>query len=303
MELRHIRYFLVAAEEKNLTKAAARLRISQPPLSMQIRDLENEIGAALFHRTAHGIVLTEAGQAFLQAVQPLQQRADEAIQIARQVANGELGQLNLGFTGTAALNPLIPAAIREFQKTYPKVKVKIEEANSATLIHKLLNEQVDIAFLRSSDPQPEALKIQQLVDEPLVAVVPHHHWVAQQQGDFALLELKDDPFIMIPESFSGMGLYDAIVQACLQAGFDPKIGQRAPQLVSILSLISANLGVSLVPESAMQVQLAGIQHRRLQAPVPHVSLALAYRMENPSQLAINFASIVMELCHQPQHSF
>lgn len=301
MELRHIRYFLVAAEEKNLTKAAMRLGISQPPLSMQIRDLENEIGAALFHRNPHGIELTEAGQAFLQAVQPLQQRADEAIQIARQVANGELGQLNLGFTGTAALNPLIPTAIREFQKTYPKVKVKIEEANSAALIQKLLNEQVDIAFLRPSDPQPDALKIQHLMDEPLVAVVPSHHPAAEHAQALALTVLKDDPFIMIPESFSGMGLYDAIVQACLQAGFDPKIGQSAPQLVSILSLISGNLGVSLVPESVIQVQLAGIQHCRLQAPVPHVSLGLAYHAENPSQLAINFASIVMSLCHQNQY--
>ena len=303
MELRHIRYFLVAAEEKNLTKAAARLGISQPPLSMQIRDLENEIGAALFHRNAHGIQLTEVGQAFLQAVQPLQQRADEAIQIARQVANGEQGQLNLGFTGTAALNPLIPATIREFQKSYAKVNIKIEEANSAALIQKLLNEQLDIAFIRSSNPQPDALKIQNIVDEPLIAVVPHHHPAAQQQDDLALLDLKDDPFIMIPESFSGMGLYDAIVQACLQAGFEPKIGQRAPQIASILSLISANLGVSLVPESAIQVQLAGIQHRRLKAPVPYVGLALAYRKDNPSQLAINFASMVMSLCHQHSSSF
>lgn len=300
MELRHIRYFLIAAEEKNLTKAAAKLGMSQPPLSMQIRDLEEEIGAQLFHRTAHGISLTEAGVAFLQAVKPIQQRAEEAIQIARQVANGEQGQLSVGFTGTAALNPIIPAGIREFQKYYPQVDLKIEEGNSAILIEKILNNQLDLVVVRPSNPVPKALKIQHLKDEPLVAVISQQHPLAQQPTtqSLDLNLLKNDAFIMTPTSEMGMGLYDAMVEACRKVGFEPKIGQHAPQLVSILSLVSANLGVSLVPESSKQVQLSGIQYYDLQEPIPHVSLAFAYKAQAPSQCAINFASVIQSLCHQ-----
>src|SRR5690606_29798092 len=130
MELRHIRYFLAVADEGNFTRAAARLGIGQPPLSLQIRDLEAEVGAALFHRLPHGAALTEAGQAFLEAVQPLPGQAAEAVQRARRAARGEAGQLSLGFTGSVALSPLLPACIRAFRQQFPAVDLRVEEANS-----------------------------------------------------------------------------------------------------------------------------------------------------------------------------
>ncbi|MEB3766731.1 LysR family transcriptional regulator [Acinetobacter sp. MD2] len=299
MELRHIRYFLMAAEQKNLTRAAVKLGIRQPPLSMQIRDLEDEVGALLFDRTAHGIELTEAGHAFLNAVKPIQQRAVEAIEIARRVANGEEGQLKVGFTGTAALNPLIPAGIRHFQTQYPQVNLKIEEGNSAVLIDKVLRDELDVVVVRPSNPIPQDLKIQHLKDEPLVLVMSQQHRLAQHVATepFDLHLLENDAFIMTPTSATGMGLYDAMVEACRKVGFEPKIGPHAPQLVSILSLVSANLGVSLVPESSKQVQLAGVQYYDLQTPIPQVSLALAYKAQSPSQCAINFVSVIQSLCH------
>ncbi|MEB3753840.1 LysR substrate-binding domain-containing protein [Acinetobacter sp. MD2(2019)] len=302
MELRHIRYFIAAAEEGNLTKAAARLGISQPPLSMQIRDLEDEIGAALFHRSAHGIHLTEAGAAFLNAVKPIQQRAEDAMKIAKRVANGEQGQLNIGFTGSAALNPIVPASIREFQKYYPHVNLRIEEGNSTILIGKVLKDELDLVIVTAKNPVSKDLKIQHLKDEPLVAVISQQHRLANQSitQAFDLQQLHNDAFIMTPLSETGMGLYDALVDACRGVGFEPKIGQHAPQLVSILSLVSANLGVSLVPESSKQLQLSGLKYYNLTEPVPTVALTLAYKTQGPSQCAINFASVIQSLCHQAE---
>ncbi|WP_436327480.1 multidrug efflux pump transcriptional activator SxtR [Acinetobacter baumannii] len=297
MELRHIRYFLAVAEEKNFTKAAQRLNMSQPPLSMQIRDLEEELGADLFIRSPHGVELTEAGLAFLNAIQPVQQRVEDAANLVKQVANGEVGQLRLGFTGTSMLNPLIPKCVRYFQQQYPKVNLKLEEANTLLLIDLLLEDRLDVAIIRSPRNMPDSLILQELLAEPLIAALPSESF----QLDYAsheidLTALRELDFIVSPPSVSA-GLFDAIKQACHERGFEPKIGQNAPQIVSILSLVSANLGVSLVPESTKQLQIQGVAYRSLKAPVPTVGLGLAYKKHAPSQMAINFASVVQVACH------
>ena len=296
MELRHIRYFLVVAEEKNFSRAALRLGISQPPLSMQIKQLEQEIGTELFLRTPAGVELTEAGMAFKQAVQPIPARVLDAVQLTQRVANGETGLLRLGFTGTAILNPLIPASIRSFQQHYPSVSLKLEEANSLLLIQYLLDDQLDVAIIRAPDSLPDALHVHTLLDEPLVMALP-----AQLAAGYEPLQalplsiLQDQPFILSPRTVSA-GLYDAIETACLAAGFAPRIGQHAPQIASILALVSANLGVSLVPQSSSQLGIGGIQYRAICNPAPAISLAIAYKQQHPSQLAINYASVLQAAC-------
>lgn len=297
MELRHIRYFLVVAEEKNFTRAAQRLGISQPPLSMQIKDLEEEIGAELFHRSPSGVELTEVGYAFKNAVQLIPNRVLEAVQLAQSVANGEVGQLRLGFTGTSILNPLIPASIRAFQHSYPNIDLKLEEANSLRLIKALLEDQLDVAIIRAPESTPDALNVQNLLDEPLIMAIPVQLPLSIENQTAPLNILKNYDFILSPRTVSA-GLYDAIINACRQAGFEPKIGQNAPQIASILALISANLGVSLVPESTRQLGIAGIQYISIDAPTPFISLAIAYKKKNPSQTAINFASVLNSICRE-----
>lgn len=288
MELRHIRYFLAVAEERNFTRAAAKLGIGQPPLSLQIKDLEKEVGAKLFHRLAHGAELTEAGQAFFDAVRPIPSSAADAVRAARRASLGETGELNLGFTGTAALNPIVPAAIRSFRRSYPDAELRLDEANTAALVKGLNEGRLDAAILRPAEPPPEGLRIVKLALEPLVAVLPALLAATLGQGDIDLILLKNTPLILTPRVI-GTSLHDAALQACRNAGFEPKAGQLAPQIASLMSLVSAELGFALVPASMRQLKVKGVAYRNIQGPAPLVSLAVAHRLDRPSALARNFA--------------
>jgi DNA-binding transcriptional LysR family regulator len=300
MELRHIRYFLAVAEEGSFTRAAARLGIGQPPLSLQIRDLEKEVGVALFKRVPHGAELTDAGSAFRESVAPLPARAAEAAASARRAAAGHTGQLSLGFTGTAALNPAIPAAIRSFRRAYPDVELRIEEANSIALVNALMNKRLDVAFIRPSGEDPSDLMIQSLLDELLVAALPASHPHAHGRGTLALSALRDDSFILTPREVA-VSLHDSVLDACRNAGFTPRMGQPAPQIVSILSLVSAELGVSLIPTSVRQLAVTGVVYRKLQAPGSSVQLAVAHRREQTNSAALNFVAIASGTLSDPDN--
>ncbi len=291
MELRHIRYFLAVATERNFTRAAARLGIGQPPLSMQIKDLEAEVGYALFNRTAQGVALTEAGHAFLQAIQPLPALAGEAIASARRAAQGDTGTLRLGFTGTAGMNPLIPGCIRAFRQAHPDVFLNVMEANSIVLLQALANQQLDIALLRQENAIPDNVTMQLLLQEPLVAALPASHPQARLRGKIALPSLREEHFILTPKE-SGTSLRESVLQACRQQGFTPMEGQPAPHIVSILSVVAAGLGVSLVPESMRQFSLAGVVFKQIKAPIPTTGLAVAWNDHAFTATAQNFLALV-----------
>ncbi|WP_029356691.1 LysR family transcriptional regulator [Bosea sp. 117] len=290
MELRHIRYFLAVAEERNFTRAAARLGIGQPPLSSQIRDLEAEIGVQLFHRVAHGAELTEAGQGFRDAVAPLPGQFAAAIRVAQRAGRGETGQLGIGLTGTAALNPIVPDAIRSFGRAYPDVELRVEEASSLTLLNNIVEGRLDVAILRPAESDPVELREESLAEEPLVVVLPAAHPAAQDRRPLDLPLLRDDALILTPRSV-GTSLHDAALAACRAAGFEPRLGQPAPQIASILSLVAAELGVSLVPASMRQLNVHGVVFRSIRAPTPRIGLAVVYRKTLPPPLATNFARI------------
>lgn len=238
MELRHIRYFLAVAEERNFTRAAARLGIGQPPLSLQIKDLEAEIGVQLFHRVPHGAELTEAGSAFRDAVMTLPQQAADAVHAAKRASRGETGRLRLGFTGTAALNPIVAAAIRAFRRDYPDVELTLEEANSVALATGLVDGRLDVAILRPSAGDPPEIRKHMLERERLVAALPASHPAAASGPAVDLVTLAATPLILTPRAI-GVSLHEASIAACRTAGFDPILGQFAPQIASILSLVSA----------------------------------------------------------------
>lgn len=291
MELRHIRYFLAVAEEGNFTRAAARLGIGQPPLSLQIKDLEREIGARLFHRVPHGAELTEAGRAFLEKVAPLPERALQAAEAARRAERGETGQLSLGFTGTSVLHPVLGASIRAFRRRYPDVDLRLEEANSALLLDGLEEERLDVAILRPALSAEAPIQAFALVQERLVAALPAAHEAADDEtSPLDLGTLAGEPLLLTPRRV-GTSLHDAAIEACRAAGFEPVLGQSAPQIASVLSLVSAELGFSLVPDALRQLSIAGVRYRDLVPPAPHVELAVAYRRQRPSRLAANFADI------------
>jgi DNA-binding transcriptional LysR family regulator len=286
MELRHIRYFLAVAEESNFTRAAVRIGIGQPPLSQQIKDLETEVGAPLFRRVATGAELTVAGQAFLDQVCDVLPQVERATLAAQRAVRGEVGSLRVGFTGSAAFNPVVPSAIRSFRRAYPDVELSLEDANTTYLIAGLREGRLDAVFLRPAAAGCEGVQLRLLPDEPLLVVLPSRHPAAASNA-VALANLRHDPFILFPRA-SDSTLFDTIVSACRDAGFQPILGQGAPQIPAVVNLVAAELGVSLVPTSISQLQVTGVAYRPLAGEAPLAPLALACRRGETSRVVRSF---------------
>jgi DNA-binding transcriptional LysR family regulator len=288
MELRHIRYFLAVAEERHFTRAAAKIGIGQPPLSQQIKDLETEIGASLFHRVAHGAELTAAGEAFLQAVKEMPMLAERATKAARRAARGETGSLRVGFTASAAFNAVVPSAIRAFRRAYADVELMLEEANTTRLVAGLQEGSLDAVFLRPGVVGSEMLRLRLLSEEPMMVALPTGHLAAKRK-EVDLKILKDDSFVLFPRPI-GPTLYDGIVGACRRAGFEPVIGQFAPQIASVVNLVAAELGVTIVPASMSQLRVRGVAYREIAGQAPTARIALAHRRGETSPIVRNFVA-------------
>jgi DNA-binding transcriptional LysR family regulator len=290
MELRHFRYFLAVAEELNFTRAAARVGIGQPPLSQQIRSLEEELGAPLFNRLPHGVDLTAVGRAFLPEARAALEQADRAARTARRAGRGETGRLRVGFTGSAAFRPEVPAAIRDFRRAFPEVELFLEEAPTAPLLNWLLAGDVDAAFVRSSPADAPRVKMIDLGDEAMVVVLPAAHRLARAKT-VPVATLAGEPLILFPRD-AGPGLYDQIADACRRAGFEPTLGPVAPQITSVANFVAAGSGVSIVPESLAQVRVPGVRYRPLSGHPPAARLALATRLDDESVVTRNFVSLL-----------
>ncbi|MDR6664665.1 LysR family transcriptional regulator [Rhizobium sp. 1399] len=290
MELRHLRYFLAVAEEGNFTRAAARLGIGQPPLSQQIRDLETEIGAMLFHRVPHGAELTAAGTAFLPEAKASLAAAEKA-RIAAQSANrGETGRLSLGFTASSAFNPIVSTTIRRFQARWPDVQLSLTEMNTLGLMQKLERGELDATFMRPGLDDPDGIRLKRLPDEPMVVALPASHPLAKQKV-LPLALLAKEPFILFPR-LVGLSLYDDVVRACREAGFDLKVAQEAPQISSVVNLVAADLGVSIVPASISQIKLSGVAYRPIEGPPAVARLALAVLRSQRSPVTENLMGLL-----------
>ena len=289
MELRHIRYFLAVAEELNFTRAASRVGIGQSPLSQQIRALEAELGVALFHRATRGAELTTAGLAFLPEARAALLQAERAAHCARRGAKGMLGRLRLGYTGSAAFNPIVPATLRAFRIGYPDVDLSLEEAATANLLERLVGERIDAALIRPGPSDPEGVRVVQLVDEPMMLVLPAAHPHAKAAA-LSLDAVKDDALVLFPRD-AGQSLFDAVIAGCRRAGFEPILGQVAPEIASVSNLVSAGFGVSVVPASIAQVRVAGVEYVPILGEPLVARLALATRLAEMSPVVANLVSL------------
>jgi len=290
MELRHLRYFLAVAEECNFTRAAAKLGIGQPPLSQQIRDLEREVGAALFHRVPHGAELTAAGAAFLGEAKASLAAAEKAKLAAQSANRGETGRLSLGFTASSAFNPVVSTTIRRFRARWPDVRLALTEMNTLALMQKLEGGELDAAFMRPSLDDPAGVRLRRLPDEPMVIALPASHPLARR-SKLPLAALADEPFILFPR-LVGLSLYDDVVLACRKAGFELTVAQEAPQISSVVNLVAAELGVSIVPASISQIRLEGVAYRPIEGPPAVARLALAMLKTRRSPVTENLMSLL-----------
>ncbi|MBB4288124.1 DNA-binding transcriptional LysR family regulator [Rhizobium leguminosarum] len=290
MELRHLRYFLAVAEEGNFTRAAGKLGIGQPPLSQQIRDLEREVGAALFHRVPHGAELTAAGTAFLGEAKASLAAAEKAKLAAQSANRGETGRLSLGFTASSAFNPVVSTSIRRFRARWPEVQLSLTEMNTLALMQKLEAGELDATFMRPSLDDPTGIRLRRLSDEPMVIALPASHPLARH-SKLPLAALADEPFILFPR-LVGLSLYDDVVLACRKAGFELTVAQEAPQISSVVNLVAADLGVSIVPASISQIKLEGVAYRPIEGPPAVARLALAILKTHCSPVTENLISVL-----------
>ncbi|PWT71337.1 MAG: LysR family transcriptional regulator [Proteobacteria bacterium] len=285
MELRHLRYFVTVAEELHFGRAARRLHLSQPPLSMQIKALEAEVGAVLLARSRRRVELTPAGAVFLDEAREILARVNHAAAAARRADRGEIGELSIGFISIADYN-VLPLTLSEFRSQHPGVRLNLRELTTDTQLQDLLAQRIDVGFMLAP-VQETLLASEALLREPLVAALAKRHPLARSRGRLKLANLADSPFILFPRHMAP-GLYDAIVSFCRQTGFSPRVEQEAVQMQTIISLVSAQLGVALIPASMRNLGRAGVVYRELQEKSPLTELVIAWRMGETSPALVRF---------------
>ncbi|EMM9454053.1 LysR family transcriptional regulator [Pseudomonas aeruginosa] len=291
MELRHLRYFIAVAEELHFGRAAELLGISQPPLSQQIQALEEEIGARLFERTNRRVELTDAGRLFLDESRQVLAQVDKAVLLARRAHLGELGELKIGFTSSAPFTSTIPSSIHAFRKAYPDVHLDLQEMSSRQVLKALLEESLQVGVIRPL-ALPDAVHWVELFREPLVAVLRADHPLAAGSEDgLAIAALAEEPFVFFPRSY-GTGLYDQVIALTRQAGFSPRIAQEASEAMTIIGLVSAGLGVSILPASFRRTRVDGVVYRTLSDPEATTAVWLVRRQNEGSPLALSFIDLV-----------
>ncbi|MDX2231451.1 MAG: LysR family transcriptional regulator [Leptolyngbyaceae cyanobacterium bins.349] len=289
MELRHLRYFMAVAEELHFNRAAERLHMAQPPLSQQIKQLETELGVELFHRrTKRQVQLTEAGQVLLQATYRILAQVEQAIRETQRAGKGETGTLNLGFTSTVVYD-ILPAILSQYREQFPNVHLVLHELTTTQQEEALQNHQIDVGFCHPP-LKDESLELEPISQESLVVALPEAHPLAGETT-LSICSLANESFILFPR-YLGPGFYDQIVSFCQQANFSPKVVQEAVQLQTIIGLVSANMGVALVPASLQNLQRAGIVYKPLEETTPQVEVAIAWRSENISPVLHGFLKII-----------
>lgn len=289
MDLRHLRYFLAVAEERHFGRAAARVHVSQPPLSRQIRDLEEELGVRLFDRDRHGVALTAAGGVFLGEVRRLLEQLDHSVEAARRADRGELGTLRIGYVGSVAYSGL-PEIVRAFRARLPTVEVRFQEMSPAEQVEALLADRLDVGFARGPVEEP-GFVVHTVLDEPLVAALPSDHPLGARK-ELALTMLAGEPFLLTARA-RGPGFHDHIIGLCLTAGFSPRVVQEGSHF-DVLSLVAAGTGVAIVPTSLREIRRGDVVYRPLRER-PRTQLVMVSRRNATSPVLREFVDDVQRL--------
>lgn len=294
VELRHLRYFLALAEELHFGRAAQRLAMSQPPLSVALQQLESAVGARLLDRDSKRVRLTPAGQSFRVSAQALLGRFEDACAQAREVEAGEVGRLRLGFVGSTLFHGL-PDWLHNFQATCPRVEVVVVELNSQDQIQALVQEDLDLALLHT-DRLPPALECRPLYEEPFLACLPESHAAARRRS-VPLTSLSEQPFILF--SRRGSPDYHArIIEMCRLQGFYPRLQHEGRHWLSVVSMVAQGLGVSIVPAAFKESGIQGAVFKPLAEAMEPSRVFAAWRRDSGSSLREAFLGARTEVHRQ-----
>ena len=295
MELRHLRYFVAVAEELHFRRAAERLHVSQPPLSQQIRALEAELGVTLFERNRRRVELTAAGAALLTEARAILSHVDHAVDLTQRVARGEAGALAIGFVGSAMYGRL-PDVVRAFHAERPAVQLRLREFPTGDALSALAEGRIDVGVVRPA--QVEAgIEIDVVQREEVLAALPAGHPLAGRQA-ISLSDLGGEAFVMLARR-EAPGLFGALDAAMVELGVAPREVQEVTELRTVLGLVSAGVGVSVVPASVAGSERSGVVFVPLKGRPPTVQLALAWRSADDSPTLRAFLALAHSMLQDP----
>ncbi|MEJ1966838.1 MAG: LysR substrate-binding domain-containing protein [Gammaproteobacteria bacterium] len=287
MELRQLRYFVAIAEEKSFSRAAERLHISQPPLSTQIKSLEDELGVQLLDRSNRGVSLTAAGSVFFEEAQAVLARLEHARSRTVRAKRGDIGMLSVGFVSIADYG-ILPQALRSFRSSFPLVEVQLHELTTDAQIRELRAARLDLGIGLAPVEEPD-LEFESVLSEELLLAAPSGHAAAKGDGAVDLRTLSTASFIVPPRDIAP-GLYDLTISQCRLAGFAPRITQHARQMQTVIGLVSCGMGVALVPSSVRNLKRAGVKYRRLRGKPALIELGILRLRNSESPLRENFVT-------------
>lgn len=295
LPLPQLHAFVVLAEELHFGHAAARLGIAQPPLSQQIRRLEDKVGHALFHRAPGAVTLTPAGRQLLPVAHRTLTDLAAGLAAVRAVGSGRIGRLRIGFAASLALT-VLPGLLRTFRQRFPDVELDIHEMTTAPQIAALYDKTIDMGLLREPPDGETELGFKTVLTEPFVAVLPSTHPLATQRT-VCVGQLADLPFVLLPRAV-GPQLHDRITGLCGAAGFTPRVAQHAVEWQTVCALVEAGLGVSLAPASIRRIRLKGVAFRGIEPGTARTRVAVAWRRNDPNPLVANLLAIIS---HDPPY--
>lgn len=293
IDLKQLKYFLAVAEEKSFSRAAERLHISQPPLSQQIMKLESELGVRLFARTTRTFELTVAGKALMGEASDLLSRMRMTIDTIRQIDRGEVGRLRVGIVGSAMWGP-IPSLLEEFQTKFPRVSWTLHELGPNVQYEALRAKQIDVGFWREPRLDEDELRQHKLRQElcyrenVCVAVNEHHPLATRPYIE--LSDIAGQPMLTLALDKSSFPRY--LIQCCVDAGFQPMIFQEASEPQTLLAMVGAGLGVTLMPETTGRIGWPGVIFLPIKTAAPSANLFICYATQDDAPVVRAFLNIL-----------
>jgi len=294
LDVHELRPFLLLAEELHFRKASERLFVSQPALSKQIQRLEEKLGGALFARTRRKVALTEAGRMLIPLAERVLRESEVAFDLAKEAAEGRAGTLRIGF-GIASVSGILPRTILRFRRAFPHVELHMRDMSTPSQVAALLEAKIDIGIVRVPVARAELASLP-LFREHLVAAAPRAIPYRHSEG---LASLRERPFIFLPRSASET-FHDHVLAVCRRAGFTPRVVQEASELFTILNLVRAGLGVSLVPSSAVRMHVPGIRFHDLRMPEAQWRIGVAWnKLSEKRDLIARFSETITSVVRHP----
>jgi DNA-binding transcriptional LysR family regulator len=293
MELRHLRYFVAVAEELHFTRAALRLNMAQPPLSQQIRALEEELGVQLFVRTRRSVALTDAGHALLERSREMLATAQALPQQLQRVARGEVGLLRIGFSSTLPLTKVLRDVVADHRRSHPDVALNLREMHSQLQFDSLRRGELDVGLVRYNERAPEGIRLRLLRRDPLRLVVPAGHRFARRKS-VSIADCRDEAFIGFPGD-AGTGTGPLLKRLAAQAGFEPRIAQEAREATTQIGLVAAGLGIAVLPAPLEAVRIEGVHYVPLEGEGAMLVMSVATRSDEASERVLSFVRRVAAL--------